>query len=81
MKCYYCGGETKPELVTDLYAEGKLYLAIENVPAEVCQQCGERYYSPEVTQRLLDLTKEAQSHLLIGPKAKVVIWDFTQVAA
>ena len=81
MKCYYCGGETAPGLVTDLYAEGKLYLAIENVPAEVCHQCGERYYSPEVTQRLLDLTKEAKSHLMAGRRAEVIICDFTQVAA
>ncbi len=66
MKCYFCGGQTEPALVTDLHSEGSLYLAVENVPADVCQQCGERYYTPEVTKRLLALTDRLREHAAVG---------------
>ena len=79
MKCYFCGGQTKEQHVTDLYTEGNLYLAVENVPAEVCQQCGERYYSPEVTKKLLALTEGMREHAAVGPpgrKADLTVCDF-----
>lgn len=80
MKCYFCGGETQPRTVTDLYAEGSLYLAVEEVPAEVCRQCGERYYSPDVTRELLALTQKAKQHAALalpGQRAEVTIcqWE------
>jgi len=31
---------------------------IENVPAEVCVRCGEKTYSPEVTDDLIRLAKK-----------------------
>lgn len=76
VKCFVCGGSTKPDRVTDLYAEKGLYLAVENVPADVCGQCGERYYSSDVTQRLLDITKRAKSSATPGKRAEFTIYDF-----
>ena len=79
MKCYFCGGQTREQLVTDLYTEGNLYLAVENVPADVCQQCGERYYSPEVMKRLLAFTDGMREHAAIGPpgrRAELTVCDF-----
>ncbi|MFQ5651922.1 MAG: YgiT-type zinc finger protein [bacterium] len=34
------------------------YFLIENAPAEVCVQCGEKTYSPEVTDDLICLSKK-----------------------
>jgi YgiT-type zinc finger domain-containing protein len=79
MKCYFCGGHTQERIVTDLYTEGNLYLAVENVPADVCDQCGERYYSPEVMKRLLALTNGMREHAAVGPpgrKADLTLCDF-----
>jgi len=79
MRCRFCGGHTKEQLVTDLYTEGSLYLAVENVPADVCQQCGERYYRPEVTKRLLALTEGMREHAAVGPwgrRAELAVCDF-----
>jgi YgiT-type zinc finger domain-containing protein len=76
MKCYFCGGETEAALVTDLYAEGSLYLAVEDVPAEVCSQCGERYYGRDVTGELLLITQRAKQHAALalpGQRAEVTI--------
>ena len=79
MKCYFCGGHTKEQLVTDLYTEGNLYLAVENVPADVCQQCVERYYNPEVMKKLLALTDGMREHAAVGPpgrRAELAVCDF-----
>ena len=44
MKCEFCNSETKVKKVRKQHwYEGKLYI-IENVEAEVCRECGERYY-------------------------------------
>jgi YgiT-type zinc finger domain-containing protein len=44
MKCEFCGGDTRPRRVKrQHWLKGKLYI-IENMDAEVCTECGERYF-------------------------------------
>jgi YgiT-type zinc finger domain-containing protein len=44
MKCDFCQGSTKPRRVKKHHRyQGHLYV-VENVTAEVCQECGERYF-------------------------------------
>lgn len=52
MKCFYCKGEsveTTTKFIVDL---GSCVVIVKNVPAHVCQQCGETSYSNEVAQQL-----------------------------
>lgn len=51
-KCYFCGGKTRiKKTIVDFRWGDKLYV-VENVPVEICEQCGERYYSAKVSQKL-----------------------------
>ena len=44
MNCEFCGGKTTRRKVKKLHwLKGRLYV-VENVEAEVCTECGERYY-------------------------------------
>jgi YgiT-type zinc finger domain-containing protein len=44
MRCEFCDSETTPRTVRKQHwLKGKLYI-VENVDAEVCTQCGERYF-------------------------------------
>ena len=44
MKCEFCEGETTHRKVRKQHwLKGKLYI-VENVDAEVCAKCGERYF-------------------------------------
>lgn len=44
MNCEFCGGETSRQYVRKLHwHQRKLYI-LEGVAAEVCRECGERYY-------------------------------------
>lgn len=55
MKCDRCGGKMVEENVqyTLLY-EGR-FVIVENVPARVCHQCGEKFFDPEVVERLQNI--------------------------
>lgn len=58
MKCVFCGGKVEKKRVTFSYEEDNKYLFVENVPAEVCTKCGEKIYSPEVTDELLRFARD-----------------------
>lgn len=52
MMCDRCHRNMENRLVTySQFFEGKFVL-IENVPAWVCEQCGEIYYDPEIVDRI-----------------------------
>ena len=58
MKCIFCGSKVEKKNVTFHYEDNNKYLFVENVPAEVCNSCGEKTYSPDVTDKLLKYSKE-----------------------
>ena len=44
MICEFCGGQTiKKKVKRQHWHDGKLFI-LENVEAEVCTECGERYF-------------------------------------
>jgi len=50
--CSFCGGEVKEERVElDYRYKGRLFI-FQNVPAGVCQQCGEKYLTAEVAKNI-----------------------------
>lgn len=54
-KCPFCGGSLEEKSIS--YAQpfqGRIYL-LENVPAEVCRQCGEELLSPQVAEKIQQL--------------------------
>ena len=59
-KCYFCKGKTEIKNVdVDFRWEDKLFV-VKNVPVEVCIQCGERYYSARVSEKLDNLVKKQE---------------------
>ena len=60
--CYFCSGKTEIKKVNVDFRWGDKLYVVKNVPAEVCSQCGERYYSAKVSHKLDDLvTKDSGS--------------------
>lgn len=53
--CNVCHGRlTKQRMSYTQWYEGRL-LVIENVPAWVCEQCGETYFDPDVVEQVQSL--------------------------
>lgn len=57
-RCVFCGGKVEKKSVTFIYDEDDKYFLVEHVPAEECTKCGERTYSPEVTDEILRFAKQ-----------------------
>lgn len=57
MICEFCGGETiRKKVKKQHWLQGKLYI-VENVEAEVCSECGERYFYAKTLDALDHLLK------------------------
>lgn len=66
--CHYCGGEIEEKKIrVDFWWEGKLFL-IEDTPAGVCKQCGEKYFTARVSKAMDELVRsEAVEKMLQIP--------------
>ena len=70
MNCLFCKhGETKPGPVTVTLQRGETTVILKNVPADVCQNCGEYYLSDAVTEQVL---KRAESAVKNGAEVEIV---------
>ena len=56
-KCYICGGKPIKKEVSVENWWGETFTIIENVPAWVCEDCGEQYFDSETTLKLNALRK------------------------
>lgn len=52
MECFMCKGKTERKLVNYFLDLGNTMIIIKYVPADVCIQCGERYFDDEVMSNL-----------------------------
>ena len=60
-ECMYCKGKLQEKLVSRVQEyKGHWYL-IENLPALVCDQCGEIFYTPEAHSLVLKLVREGRT--------------------
>ena len=69
MRCSICkDGETKPGVATVTLERGGVTLLIRNVPAEICDVCGEKYYSEAAVgkmRRELEAAEKAGEELQV----------------
>ena len=61
-KCYFCRAKVVEQLINIDYRWGDMLVVIKDVPAGVCQQCGEKYLESDVYKELERLAKN-KSHL------------------
>jgi HTH-type transcriptional regulator / antitoxin MqsA len=54
-ECRFCGGTLEPRSVERVQQYNGHWYLIQHVPALVCRQCGEIYYTPEAHDLVLKL--------------------------
>ena len=60
MRCVICKqGETRPGKTTVTLQRDGTTLVVVNVPAEVCENCGEAYVEEDTARELLERAEEA----------------------
>ena len=76
--CSFCGGRVQERLVTKANWWGdQLTALVENVPAGVCEQCGERYYKARVVKQIEKLLRDRRRL----PRVEVPLADFVAAEA
>lgn len=71
-KCPLCHGRVTPKKVKlDLWVKGKL-IVIEDVPADVCDLCGEEAFTPQISKKIDQLIRKAKK-----PKTQTVVPVFS----
>lgn len=76
MRCVFCGGRVEKRMVTFSYEEEDKHLLVEHIPAEVCDKCGEKTYSPEVVDELLRFAKDKVKPVKV---IEVPVFDFAGI--
>ena len=60
MNCVICKeGKTSSGKTTVYLERNESYIIIKDVPAEICQNCGEYYLSEDMTEKVLSIAEEA----------------------
>jgi len=59
-ECRYCRGQLEEKLVSRVQEYHGRWFLVEHVPAQVCSQCGEVFYTPEAHNLVLRLVRESQ---------------------
>ena len=57
-ECYYCKGRVAPRRIRHVHPWNSRVVIFEDVPAEVCQQCGEVYFSPDTIEMFDRIVRE-----------------------
>lgn len=58
-KCYFCNGDIEKKSVDfEFWWESDL-VVFKDVPAMVCQQCGEKYFHSKVSKKMKELAQKA----------------------
>ncbi len=74
--CVYCKCETVQNSVTTHVVNYKgCIIVIKNVPCEECEQCGEKFYTDEVAEKL-EMIVDVAKNLM----QEVAVLDYNQVA-
>lgn len=63
MKCLLCKGEMEKSTVSYTVDRKGYHLFIENIPAYVCAQCGERYFEEREVDAIQNMLKVFEKKL------------------
>jgi YgiT-type zinc finger domain-containing protein len=58
--CPLCGGEVARDFVLFAAELGTGVLVVRNVPALVCERCGEQWFTDDITRKLEALAQDAR---------------------
>ncbi len=75
--CLYCHGKLAPQRVARAQQVEGHWVVIENLPALVCTQCGERFYTPETHDLVLALAHDQPAPVR---RESVAVYDAAKVA-
>ena len=77
VSCPVCRGSLEERLITYVQEYKGRVIIIENVPAQVCGQCGEKLLRPDTVEQIQKLVWESPAPTR---KTEVPVYDLAEVA-
>ncbi|MDP2950271.1 MAG: type II toxin-antitoxin system MqsA family antitoxin [Chloroflexota bacterium] len=71
MKCQLCQGQYQERLVTRTYRRDGKIVVVDDVPAEVCNLCGDILLRPETVELIQDMLKMAEKATEFAPVVRL----------
>ena len=79
MICVICkNGETEPGTTTFTIDQESMIIFVKDIPASVCNNCGEAYMDSQTTARLLEISPEDGER---DDEVEVVVLKYTPTQA
>ena len=75
-RCYFCGGQLQSAVTIMPFVVGNSVVIVKEVPAEVCNQCGEAIVSSGVAAIIDRKVKQARQ---AGFEVTVVVYSETEL--
>ncbi|MBM4457451.1 MAG: YgiT-type zinc finger protein [Chloroflexi bacterium] len=72
MTCEFCGGETVKKRVRKVHWLRRILYIMDDVEAEVCRECGERYYHATTLDTLDQLLASGSLAIKERPQVQVM---------
>jgi HTH-type transcriptional regulator/antitoxin MqsA len=67
-KCHVCGNSgARSELVSEVFMIDGRRVLVENIPAKVCERCGESTFSRQTTEKIRKLVHETREPVRTVP--------------
>jgi len=76
-RCSICGGDTAKTKITFSQEVNGMLEVVENVPAEVCTQCGDQLFDPKTVRTLEKILRSKRKPT---KTISVPVFDFEQKA-
>ncbi len=76
MNCIVCKGELTKKVINHIVDINGHIIIIKNVPAEVCEQCGESFFENQVALALEKIVDE-----IVSNKAEITIVNYNDKVA
>ena len=74
--CMFCKCETvTPGLTTHVFNYNGAIIVIKNVPCEECEQCGEKFYTDEIAEKLEKMVNAAKQMM-----QEIAVLDYSKAA-
>jgi YgiT-type zinc finger domain-containing protein len=66
-RCTFCKGRLEERKTEFIARAGGEVVVIKDVPAYVCEQCGEEYYTPAISRKIDGFMRDVHNKKLVCP--------------
>jgi len=77
--CKYCESHTREDTVKSAFWAAGGLVAVEDIPARVCEGCGERFYADETARKIAELTTHGFPAEKANRKTLVPVFSLAEV--